>query len=277
LESDSSLLQPDRLRERIEALDRLDESFPDVLQSGHLVEGELYPRVRALCARLEALNRNLFEAIRSQIRSGASPEALLRWVDAPAKEGNELARGMGYDHLDELISGVLQLEEPENGQTQEEPEMVFYQPTPARLIFSLISQTALTASDVLVDLGSGLGHVPLLVSICTPAHCIGIELETSYVECAWQCAQSLNLGRAAFLAQDARVADLSRGTVFYLYTPFVGSILRCVLDRLRGEAAARRIRVCTYGPCTSVVAEESWLELAATPATDRIVLFHSRG
>jgi len=54
---------------------------------------------------------------------------------------------------------------------------VLYQPTPARLIFNLLEETRLTANDVLVDLGSGMGHVPLLAAICTPAHCIGIEVE----------------------------------------------------------------------------------------------------
>jgi 16S rRNA A1518/A1519 N6-dimethyltransferase RsmA/KsgA/DIM1 with predicted DNA glycosylase/AP lyase activity len=153
--------------------------------------------------------------------------------------------------------------------------MVFYQPTPARHIFHMIAVTALTASDVLVDLGSGLGHVPLLVSMCTGASSVGIEVEASYVERARQCAQRLNLNRVAFIQQDARAADLSGGTVFYLYTPFTGSTLRCVLNLLRREAATRRIRICTYGPCTSVIAEESWLVATAAPATDRIAVFSS--
>jgi 16S rRNA A1518/A1519 N6-dimethyltransferase RsmA/KsgA/DIM1 with predicted DNA glycosylase/AP lyase activity len=153
--------------------------------------------------------------------------------------------------------------------------MVFYQPTPARHIFHMIAVTALTASDVLVDLGSGLGHVPLLVSTCTGASSVGIEVEASYVERARQCAQRLNLNRVAFIHQDARAADLSGGTIFYLYTPFTGSTLRCVLNLLRREAATRRIRICTYGPCTSVIAEESWLVATAAPATDRISVFSS--
>jgi hypothetical protein len=98
------------------------------------------------------------------------------------------------------------------------------------------------------------------------------------VERARQCAQSLNLhlDRVSFLHQDARVADLSLGTVFYLYTPFTGSILRAVLDRLRREAATRPIRISSYGPCTSVIAEEPWLVAATAPEADRIALFRSR-
>jgi 16S rRNA A1518/A1519 N6-dimethyltransferase RsmA/KsgA/DIM1 with predicted DNA glycosylase/AP lyase activity len=129
---------------------------------------------------------------------------------------------------------------------------------------------------VLVDIGSGLGHVPLLASILTSARSIGIELEATYVERARQSAESLNLNRVTFIQQDARAADLSTGTVFYLYTPFTGSILSSVLSRLRREAAARPIRICTYGPCTSVIAEEAWLEAAAAPMPQRVALFRSR-
>jgi hypothetical protein len=65
------------------------------------------------------------------------------------------------------------------------------------------------------------------------------------------------------------------GTVFYLYTPFRGSILKAVLTRLRRESAARTIRVGTLGPCTEAVAREPWLR-ATTPATaDRVAVFIS--
>jgi Histone methylation protein DOT1 len=273
LENDPLLVEQDRLRERLDALDRLDACFPNAGQTSTAIADELTRRAHILCARFEEVNQAVYEAIRSEIRSGARPGALLRWIDVPA----ESTPGPAYDFLDELISGVLQLEEPEVGQAKRDSEIVFYQPTPARHIFTLMRETALTGDDVFVDLGSGLGHVPLLVSICTAPRSIGIEVEASYVGRARACARRLHLSGAEFVAEDARDADLSSGTVFYLYTPFSGSMLRCVLDRLRGEGASRTIRVCTYGPCTSVVAEEPWLETGASPVTDRVVLFRSRG
>jgi hypothetical protein len=42
--------------------------------------------------------------------------------------------------------------------------MVPYQPTPVRHILHLIAAAMVAEDDVFVDLGSGLGHVPLLVS-----------------------------------------------------------------------------------------------------------------
>ncbi|WP_353069597.1 class I SAM-dependent methyltransferase [Tunturibacter empetritectus] len=287
LEEQPSLLEPDRLRERLGALDRLDAYFaflpdvPEVVPGVGSKDAELSLRARAVCARLEAANAALYGAIRGEIQLGRGRDALLRWVQSCSEEAGGVANGAGYDYLDELVSGVLQFEDPDAREAAREPEMVFYQPTPARHIFdliggNLIGGAGLSGEDVVVDLGSGLGHVPLLVSICTDARSIGIELEAAYVECARRCAQRLNVKRATFLCQDARTADLSGGTVFYLYTPFAGSILREVLDRLRREAATRRIRICTYGPCTSVVAKEPWLEATATPEMDRIVLFRSR-
>jgi hypothetical protein len=186
------------------------------------------------------------------------------------------ATGEGYDYLDELIDGIFQFETPDDAGLQREPELVPYQPTPARHIFDLIDRLALTANDVLMDLGSGLGQVPMLASLCTVAQAIGIEMEPGYVESARRSAQALNLCRVTFIQQDARAADLSAGTVFYLYTPFIGTVLRRVLDNLRRETVSRSIRVAAYGPCVPTIAKEPWLEVLETPNTDRIAMFRSR-
>jgi hypothetical protein len=153
--------------------------------------------------------------------------------------------------------------------------MVPYQPTPVRHILHLIAATVVTEDDVFVDLGSGLGHVPLLVSMLTGAQSLGIEVQAAYVASSRECAQSLQLSRVRFIAQDARDADLSSGSVFYLYSPFNGSILNDVLSGLRMESAHRSIRVCSFGPCTRTVANEPWLKASAPPDTKRITVFDS--
>ena len=181
-----------------------------------------------------------------------------------------------YDYLDDLLGGVLNLIEPASGEAALEAEMVAYQPTPARRLFDWLGRGTLQDRDVVMDLGSGLGHVTLLTAICTRARCVGIEVNAGYVDCARRIAEALNLGNAAFIRQDVREADLSLGTVFYLYTPFVGGMLRAVLDLLRREAARREIRLCCFGPCTPVVAGERWLEAAGGMEADRIAEFCSR-
>jgi hypothetical protein len=234
-------------RQRVETLERL-ETFPDA----------------ALAAQLESENLQLFETLRNQIKQGTRPQ-ILRAPDSPS--------GQSYDYLDELILGILQYEDPSDALNLD-PEIVPYQPTPARHILDLLARTQLTSADVLIDLGSGLGQVALLTSICTEAQAIGIELDPAYVHCATQAARSLNLTRVNFLQQDARQSNLSRGTVFYLYTPFRGEILRTVLDKLRQESKTRNIQICTFGPCTPIIAREPWLEPTAPTDEDHIAIFH---
>ena len=71
LEGDRSLDRPDRVRLRIDALDRLDayllngESPVPAAQS---VEAEIYQRAKQLYNRLEVVNLALYQAIRGQIQ-----------------------------------------------------------------------------------------------------------------------------------------------------------------------------------------------------------------
>ena len=114
--------------------------------------------------------------------------------------------------------------------------------------FDLMNAPRPALEDVVVDLGSGLGHVVLLAAICTAARCIGIEREAAYVDSARRSARALRVDNATFIRCDARMADFSTGTLFYFYTPFLGDVLRTVLDALRAQAALRDIRIAAFGP-----------------------------
>lgn len=280
LEQDSSLREPDRLRERGDVLDRLEayglDGLPHGAHADATVEAGLRHRIDVLRAELEAIDGRLYQGIRLDIQRGAGARRLLEWVRATASDRTGTpADGESYDHLDGLVSGVLQIDEPGLQLAGLSAEMVFYQPTPARHIFDMIARTALDERDVLVDLGSGLGQVPVLAAICTGARCIGIEWESAHVECAQRCARALNLDQVTFVQGDVRMADLSAGTVFYLYTPFEGAMLRDVLDMLRAEAATRAIRICTLGPCTATVARERWLQAVGPREMHRPAVFRS--
>ena len=277
LEADSSLVEPKQLRERLDALDDLDRGFGDLDSeaSGEETNGLIHHRAKAIRTRLEAVNQELYRAIRSDIRRGSQPHTLLQWIEALASgdEKGSPAPGLAYDCRDELVSGILELREPSEANLDSASEMVFYQPTPVRHILRLITASAFSEADVFVDLGSGLGHVPLLASMLTGVQSLGIEAEAAYVASAQECAQSLHPSRVRFIHEDARAADLSSGTVFYLYSPFSGSILADVLDRLQKESTSRPIKICTLGPCTCTVAKESWLKASALPDPGQITVF----
>jgi len=271
-ESDKTLLEPSRFASRTEILDRLDRFLfePQLQESspGH----DLVRRARAFSALLNAANDQFFAAVRQQIQTGTCPPEFQTFLH---QQASAPPRGLAYDFLDDLIAGVFELTPPAAEPCTLEPDSVFYQPTPARHIFRLISAAPVNQADTLVDLGSGLGHVPLLVSICTGATSIGIELDPAWNDAATQCATYLNLHRTTFFTQNAREADLSSGTVFYLYTPFTGSTLVSVLESLRNESSKRPIRVCTFGPCTVEVSTQTWLEPLTPPVEDQVAVFRS--
>src|SRR5205814_6589695 len=195
-------------------------------------------REATLRSRLEAANAEIYSAIRSGIRQG-NPDSLCNWICLCRNASDDIVPGPGYDCLDELISGVLRIAAPLHEAIEPVPEQILYQPTPVKHVLTMIEGTGLSADDVLVDFGSGLGHLCILSSILTGARTIGIEIEAAYVESARACARNLQLDRVVFLHSDAREAELSSGTVFHLYTPFTGSIFKTVLNRLKQESTKR--------------------------------------
>lgn len=123
--------------------------------------------------------------------------------------------GPAYDYRDELLAGIQQFRETREVSPPIDREMAVYQPTPVRQILRLITAGRLSENDVLVDLGSGLRHVPLLAWVLTGAEGVGIEVEPAYVATALESARSLFVqNRVHFHSGDARTGDLARGTVF---------------------------------------------------------------
>ncbi|HEY7182687.1 MAG TPA: hypothetical protein VIC84_14760, partial [Blastocatellia bacterium] len=174
--------------------------------------------------------------------------------------GNQQQDEIGYDSLDVFINGLLLIQPVPRETKAREPEMVYYQPAPARIIFEMIEKARLTQEDVFYDLGSGLGQVTILVNLLSGATAKGIEFEPAYCDYARVCAADLNLSYAEFINIDARIAEYSEGTDFFMYTPFEGRILQEALEKLRGESRRKRIRLFTYGPCTPQVSRQSWLK-----------------
>jgi hypothetical protein len=227
----------------------------------------------ALQRRLEAENEQVVQRLQAQIQSGQFTPTGLRaafqaQAGAPGPAGE-------YDNLDLLVGGVLGVGAPAEERAVREPDMVFYQPTPAQAVLGLLDRLRLGPGDTLVDLGAGLGRVVLLTALFTDAAPHGIEFEPSYCEYAMRSATHLKVG-ATFVQADARTASLAEGTVFFMYTPFRGAMLQQVLSRLQVHAMGRSIRVCTYGPCTAEVARTPWLKRhGPLPGEREVAVFES--
>jgi hypothetical protein len=215
-------------------------------------------------SRLEDVDEALFQKLRAGIRSGHLRGAeLKRQIAAYAgRSSTEASQDdeIGYDSVDAFISGLLLIGAAPGETKERDPEIVPYQPSPARVILELAEKANFKPDDVFFDVGSGLGQVAILVNLLSGVRVKGVEFEPAYCKYARRCAKELNLSHVEFINADASEMECSDGTVFYIYTPFVGKHLQKLLEKLRGEAQKRMIRVYTYGPCTAQVAQQSWLE-----------------
>jgi hypothetical protein len=262
------LLRPPQLRRRLELLDAIDAGL-NVANSEE--------RLEILRPQLERANEACYRAARAEIIYHGHSTALDRWLQEADgdPQGEALRPGLSFDWRDDIVRGILPLREPRSGDTLPSPEMTDYQPTPARHILDLVRKCALSPDDIFVDLGSGLGHVALLVTLLAGIPSLGIEVQPHHADAAQRAAQSLRLAHTQFVSGDARKADLSRGTVFYLFTPFRGSILDDVLERLKEESQTRAIRICSLGPCTRILQQQSWLTPRQAPDTGTIAVFQA--
>ncbi|MCA9604141.1 MAG: methyltransferase domain-containing protein [Myxococcales bacterium] len=124
-----------------------------------------------------------------------------------------------------------------------------YLPCPASTVLEAVRLTEVTAEDVFVDIGAGLGRAAALVHLLTGAGCIGIEIQPTLVRAARGRAEWRGLDRVRFLEGDAAtwVRWVMVGTVFFLYCPFGAGHLERFLDGLEEVARTRPIRVCCVG------------------------------
>jgi len=269
IERDETLYEEANFPHRVETtdflefhiIDRINGLLPADGRDGELAA--LKQQAELVKKRLEEVNEKLFRRLREIIQSGNCSGTELKrefegYIEAAANERSEA--DVVYDSLDVLINGVQQTGIVPEQSRAREPEMVFYQPTPARIVFELVEKVGIREDDVFYDLGSGLGQVPILVNLLSGARARGIEFDPAYCDYGQQCARGLSLSRVEFINVDARQADYSDGTIFFMYTPFEGQLLEDVLKKLERESRKREIRISTYGTCTLQVSRHSWLE-----------------
>lgn len=276
IERDESLAADAQFSRRAAALDTLDFLLTTA-DAPTLAMGDLCARAERMQTRLEAIDNELFTRLRTAIATGVLRGETLRQQLALLLPDATAPSAPGYDAADVFFSRLLHHTAPPPIRRARTAEMVAYQPTPARIVLELLEQVPLSAADVFVDIGAGLGRVPLMVGLLSEVRAIGIEIEADYCRYARSCAEALGLQTVQFLNADACSAHYSEGTVFYLYTPFVGSLLDTTLAQLRRETQQRAIRIVSYGPCTAQIARLRWLRYTGTgqPQPERISVFGS--
>lgn len=248
---DERMAMRDRLE--IHVLDRLEGMMG--IRTSLAEGGAIRDEALILMKLLDSRDEEQFQQIRERICAGTLTGEALRNLllqEAGPASGREEANP-GYDNLDSLLNGIFSGGLAPEESKDLEPEMVFYQKTPGRIILELVERVTFSKEDVFYDLGSGWGQVPMLVHLLSGVRAQGVERDSAYVRYSRETAAALNLAAVSFLEADVRAADMSDGTVFFLYTPFTGKMLSEVMEKMRRASLGRKVRVFTYGPCTPEV------------------------
>ena len=177
----------------------------------------------------------------------------------------------GPDGLDGLIDCILGIEPNEVHLQRAETELVHYEPVPARVILELIDRVSVDDARVFYDIGTGLGRVNVLVALLATCSSKGVEIDRHLVSRARASVGALGLGeRITFIREDATTAEVSDGTVFFLFSPFHGRPLDAFLSRF--EDRRERVWICSYGNSTIHIAGTPWLKARNTPHIDPFML-----
>jgi predicted RNA methylase len=133
--------------------------------------------------------------------------------------------------------------------------------TPQAVVYQMLELARVTADDVVYDLGSGDGRIPVLAAQRYGARAVGIELDPSLVDTSRQIAHDNDLdGTVAFHEGDLFAADISSATVVTLY---LSSALNARLERkLKRELppgariVSREFRIGTWAPEKTIHADD---------------------
>ena len=244
--------------ERMQAIDSLElrmlvgRQRADQSEPGDAETFRLLQSAQALQEKLAAANERLYARLIRSIRLRNWPvvRERLRAVEAQSARTAD-PDCLQYDELDTLVNGLLAVNSAPAEPEPRDADVIGYQPTPVRIVLRLVDELRLASRDTFYDLGSGLGHVPILINLFTGIKAKGIELEQSYHRYAVACLDKLGLTNVEFINADARQAAYDDGTVFYLYSPFQGETLHHVLRRLaaRPNVALSESALSARVPC----------------------------
>ena len=92
-----------------------------------------------------------------------------------------------------------------------------YVPTPAEVVDAMLRLAKVTKADVLYDLGSGDGRIPIAAARNFGARAVGIDIDPVRIAEANANLKSAGVSGVRFLNQDLFTADLREATVVTLY------------------------------------------------------------
>jgi len=117
---------------------------------------------------------------------------------------------------------------------------IHYTPTRHNIADAMLQLASVTAGDVVYDLGSGDGRIPIIAAQKYGAHGVGIEIDPKLVDISWRIANEAEVAnRVSFVVGDLFETDLSKATVLTMYLS--PSIMKLLAPRLRALKPGTRI------------------------------------
>jgi SAM-dependent methyltransferase len=152
---------------------------------------------------------------------------------------------------------------------------VFYMPTPQGVVEAMLKIADVTSEDVVYDLGSGDGRIPITAARLHGARGIGIDIDPELVAEARRNAREAGVAdKVTFRNEDLFTADISEATVVTLFlTPSLNISLLAKLNRelrpgtriVSHRWEMKDLTGYEYQPKTKVLVEGSNVYLWTTP------------
>lgn len=113
---------------------------------------------------------------------------------------------------------TVALADQEGTQTQLRSPDVIFVPTPQEVVDAMLKVAKVTKNDVIYDLGSGDGRIPVTAAKSYGARAVGIDIDPQRVKEANENAKTQGVAdKVKFMNADLFETDISEATVVTLY------------------------------------------------------------
>ena len=146
---------------------------------------------------------------------------------------------------------------------------IHFTPTRHNIADAMLRLAGVGPADVVYDLGSGDGRIPIIAAQKYGARGVGVEIDPRLVELSWQIANEAEVAnRVSFMVGDLFTADLGGATVITAYLS--PQIMKMLEPKLRALPAGTRIvshqfPLTGWQPDRRITVDESELLLWIVP------------